>query len=146
MRGAPDPEAVASEVFLHVFTNLNKFSGAEEQFNGWVFRIARNQLIDGHRRQQRRVIEVGGQISETSQAVDDVESIAIANVELDSIVAVLHQLSSDQQDVVMLRIVADLTLEATANVMGKRIGAVKALQRRAFKKLSKILFLKSVTL
>jgi RNA polymerase sigma-70 factor (ECF subfamily) len=44
---------------------------------------------------------------------------------------VFESLTDEQQQVLSLRIIADLSLEDTAAVMGKRVGAVKALQRRA---------------
>ena len=43
----------------------------------------------------------------------------------------LEGLSSDQRDVLLLRIVADLSLEDVAIALGKRRGAVKSLQHRA---------------
>jgi RNA polymerase sigma-70 factor (ECF subfamily) len=44
---------------------------------------------------------------------------------------VFESLTEDQKHVLVLRIIADLTLEGAARVMGKRVGAIKALQRRA---------------
>jgi RNA polymerase sigma-70 factor (ECF subfamily) len=43
---------------------------------------------------------------------------------------VLGRLAGDQQAVLLLRILGDLTVEEVARVLGKRVGAVKALQRR----------------
>lgn len=51
--------------------------------------------------------------------------------------ALLDGLAPDQRDVMVLRIVADLTVEQVADVLGKRVGAVKALQRRALDNLRK---------
>jgi RNA polymerase sigma-70 factor (ECF subfamily) len=53
----------------------------------------------------------------------------------DEVQALLGALTSDQRDVLLLRIVADLSLEETATVVGKRVGAVKALQRRGLEAL-----------
>jgi RNA polymerase sigma factor (sigma-70 family) len=41
-----------------------------------------------------------------------------------------EELTPDQRDVLSLRIIAGLTLQETAEALGKRVGAVKALQRR----------------
>ena len=49
----------------------------------------------------------------------------------------LDDLVPDQRDVMVLRIVADLTVEQVAEVLGKNVGAVKALQRRALENLRK---------
>ena len=49
----------------------------------------------------------------------------------DEVRDLLAVLSPDQRDVVLLRIVADLSVEDVARLLGKREGAVKALQHRA---------------
>ena len=56
---------------------------------------------------------------------------AIGRVGDDAARALLDGLPEDQRNVMVLRIVADLTVEQVAQVLGKRPGAVKALQRRA---------------
>ena len=47
--------------------------------------------------------------------------------------------SEDQRAVLLLRIVADLPLEQVAATLGKRVGAVKALQHRALASLRRTL-------
>jgi RNA polymerase sigma-70 factor (ECF subfamily) len=61
----------------------------------------------------------------------DVEQEGIDALALAEVRAVLDTLTEEQRDVVTLRVIGDLSLEETAEVMGKRVGAVKALQRRA---------------
>jgi RNA polymerase sigma-70 factor (ECF subfamily) len=53
----------------------------------------------------------------------------------DRVRELLAALAPDQRDVVLLRIVADLSIEDTAAALGKRPGAVKALQHRAMRSL-----------
>ena len=42
----------------------------------------------------------------------------------------LERLNEDQRSVITLRILGDLSIEQTAEVLGKSTGAVKQLQRR----------------
>ena len=51
------------------------------------------------------------------------------------LVAALAALSLDQREVVVLRFVGDLSLEAVARITGRTVGAVKALQHRALESL-----------
>ena len=51
----------------------------------------------------------------------------------------LQTLSPDQREVLLMRVVADLTLEQTAAALGKRVGAVKALQHRALASLRRVM-------
>jgi RNA polymerase sigma-70 factor (ECF subfamily) len=139
VRRCPDPEGLVNDVFLQVFRSLSTFDGTENQFKAWLFRIARNRMIDEARRVSRRPVEVADEayFAVTVVAADDVEGTAIANVNTDSLLLHLDALTSDQRDVLILRIVSDLTVEAVAGVLGKRVGAVKALQRRAFRSLAR---------
>jgi RNA polymerase sigma-70 factor (ECF subfamily) len=138
LRGAADPEGTVSDVFVKVFTNLGSFSGNETQFSAWVFTIARNTLIDEARRRRRRV-------EESELDTDAADGLVTGDVEADVMARLgdewmreqLEVLTPDQRDVVVLRIAGDLSLEAVAEVLGKRVGAVKAMQRRAFRTLAK---------
>jgi RNA polymerase sigma factor (sigma-70 family) len=67
-------------------------------------------------------------------------SVDVANMPTDpDLLAALDQLSPDQREVIVLRFVADLSLEQVAEVTKRRVGAVKALQHRALTRLSRTL-------
>jgi RNA polymerase sigma factor (sigma-70 family) len=53
--------------------------------------------------------------------------------------SLLEGLSPDQRTVLTLRVIGDLTVEQVAELIGKRPGAVKQLQRRALAALRKSL-------
>jgi RNA polymerase sigma factor (sigma-70 family) len=129
-RGSHAAEDVTSEVFLAVFRQLPQFVGDEVAFRGLIFTIARRRVIDEIRRRARRPQTVTWS-PETDQrrhpSAEEAAAEAAANSEVSRL---LDQLSPDQRDVLLLRIVADLTVEQVATTLGKRIGAVKALQRR----------------
>jgi RNA polymerase sigma-70 factor (ECF subfamily) len=140
VRGASDPEGLANEVFLQVFLGLGRFDGSEGQLRAWVFRIARNKLIDESRRRWRRPVEVAADHDEMTAAPsrpDLVDSEVLGRIATDSLIARLAILTPEQRDVVVLRTVADLTVDDIAVVLGKRPGSVKALQRRAFRVLER---------
>jgi RNA polymerase sigma factor (sigma-70 family) len=138
LRGAGDPDGVVNDVFLKVFTNLNGFVGNEIQFRAWVYKIARNTLIDEVRRSERRIDETTLDAAhEIVIESGDVEVEAIDRLGDDWVLAQLDVLTPEQREVVVLRVVSDLTIEAIAEVLGKRVDAVKAMQRRAFRTLAK---------
>ena len=56
--GAPDPEAVLSEVFLQVARDITTFDGEERGFRSWVFTIAHHRLIDARRHSARRPVDL----------------------------------------------------------------------------------------
>jgi RNA polymerase sigma-70 factor (ECF subfamily) len=53
--------------------------------------------------------------------------------------ALISQLPPDQADVVLLRVLADLSVKDVAEILGKQPGAVRALQHRAIRRLANIL-------
>ncbi len=130
-QGAYEPEDLTSEVFLRVFDRLRQFSGDEVQFRSWLFTIAHRILIDEARRRKRRpqTIELLG--GAESLAAGDVEHEALVNVGTEWADALVASLPPDQRAVVALRVTADLPLGEVAHILGKRTGAVKALQHRA---------------
>jgi RNA polymerase sigma factor (sigma-70 family) len=69
----------------------------------------------------------------------DVEAEAIARLAQERVQALLGRLSADQRDVLVLRVLADLSVDETAAVLGKSYEAVKALQRRGLASLRRAL-------
>lgn len=131
-RGAADPEDVASETFLQISRNIGGFEGDHESFRSWVFVIAHRRLLDSRRATGRRPRTVSGDARLTHLADShQVDEEAIGHITTSNIEALFEKLTEDQRDVLALRIIGDLTVEQTAAALGKGLGAVKALQRRA---------------
>ena len=136
-RGSAEPDDLTSEVFLAVFDSLPTFSGDEAQFRSFIFSIAYRRLVDELRRRSRR--------GATEEWVDENDPRRAPSAEREAerrlgdqrALSVLDSLPVDQRNVMVLRIIADLTIEQIAVVLDKREGAVKALQRRALESLRK---------
>jgi len=65
------------------------------------------------------------------------ESEAVSAVERERVIAFVHDLPPDQRDVVLLRLIAELPIAEVAALLGKSVGAVKALQNRALRGLAR---------
>jgi RNA polymerase sigma factor (sigma-70 family) len=127
---APDPEDVLSEAFLQVARDVARFEGDEGGFRSWVFTIAHHRLIDARRHSSRRPIELSPDPPEPRDFADDAADEALAKIGMDEVMRVLAALSPEQRSVLLLRVIGDMSLEDVAKAVGKRTGAVKALQRR----------------
>ena len=148
-RRAPDPEEIVNDVFLRVFTNIRSFEGNANQFVGWVFRIARNLIVDDIRKRSRRNVErpAGDSIALEGDDVTrtvygqpaDVESIVVRKDDAEALLSHLDQLTPEQRDVILLRVVADQSIEVTAATLGKSIASVKSIQYRATRRLAELL-------
>jgi RNA polymerase sigma factor (sigma-70 family) len=144
--GAPDPEDVLGEVFLQVARDIARFDGEEPGFRSWVFTIAHHRLIDARRHAARRPVELTSEPPEPVGRADDAADEALARIGLEKVQSVLETLSEDQRAVLLLRVVGDLSIEEVAKAIGKRPGAVKALQRRGLASIRRELARKGVTL
>ena len=138
-RGAADPEDLTGETFLQVARNIQTFDGSESSFRSWVFVIAHRRLIDARRTAVRRAEVTSLERANIDPSGGDVEGEAVDQLVTDEMRRVFDLLTEEQRDVLALRVIANLTLQETAEVMGKRVGAVKALQRRGLLALRKIL-------
>ena len=72
---------------------------------------------------------------------DAIESMAAA-----AIVELLRELPADQRDVLALRVIADLSVDAVAEIIGRSPGAVKQLRRRGLLGLRRLVLERGVTL
>ena len=136
--GVEDPDGTANEVFLRAFRGICGFEGTEGRFRSWVFAIAHNLIVDERRRRSRRpVVRPMEELSEPAVAGADEEALVALGDE--RVQAMLAVLPPDQREVILLRLVADLSIEDTAAAIGKSPGAVKALQHRATNRLRRTL-------
>jgi RNA polymerase sigma-70 factor (ECF subfamily) len=139
-------EDLTGTAFVSAIEALPRFRGPIEALGGWLFQIARHDLYDHRRKQARSRIEpLEDNLNEAALADGgvDPEELAIERVEGTRVLAALRQLSSDQREVLLLRMAGGLTAPEVAAVLGKTTGAVKALQHRGLASLARVLGLRS---
>lgn len=134
-QGAASPEDLLGDVFVSLVRDLPRFSGGPQAFRAWLYRIAQNRLIDAWRMAARRPT-VG--VTEAPE-IEDGGADPAARLQSREVVAMLRQLPPDQRAVLYLRFVADLPQREIAEVLGRRVGAVKMLQRRGEARLARLL-------
>jgi RNA polymerase sigma-70 factor (ECF subfamily) len=135
-------EDLTEDVFVSAIQGLPRFRGSVEMLGGWLFKIARHDLFDHRRKQRRSALEpLDDHLDEAAAAAgaDDPQELALNRVEGDRVFAALRRLSSDQREVLLLRMAAGLTAPEVADAVGKSTGAVKALQHRGLASLARAL-------
>jgi len=135
MHGAAEPDDLASETFIGIFTGLSGFHGDEDALRAWVFTIAHRRLVDDWRRRSRRPLVADDDTDLMGLAGGNVEDDVLVRVGAENVHRLCAELPDDQRAVLLLRILADLTVEQVAQVMGRSVGSVKALQRRGLRSL-----------
>lgn len=148
VQGAQEPDDLTSEVFLGAFRGLAGFEGTEDQFRSWVFTIAHRRLTDERRRVSHRppLADSWDDTYRDDPHGGDVEEDALRRMSAARVRALCEGLSHDQRDVLLLRLVSDMTVDAVAEALDKTPGAVKALQRRALAALRQVLVREGVPL
>jgi RNA polymerase sigma factor (sigma-70 family) len=138
-QGALDPEDLAGDVFLEVIRDLHRFEGDHTQFRSWVFSITHLRLLDARRREGRRPVRPASPDDLSSKGgIGDSEEEALAVLGSQRVERLLKVLTPDQRDVLLLRIVGDLSVDQVAAVLGKRPGAVRVLQHRGLVRLRRL--------
>lgn len=136
-RGGSEPEDLVSETFLQAARGIHTFEGGEAKFRSWIFVIAHRRLQDERRAAMSRPrtepleSDDGTVVTARELVVNDPASEVLDGISLDAAMELLGSLGVNQRDVIMLRVVGELSLEETAAALGKSVGSVKALQRRA---------------
>jgi RNA polymerase sigma-70 factor (ECF subfamily) len=126
---AHDAEDLMQLVFLKMIEALPRYESRGLPFGAWVFRIARNAVIDHirTRRSHDPIERVGDPVMRSVDGRDPASTVP-DQIELD---AALRALTADQRDVIAYRFFAGLSPVEIASVMRKREGSVRALQFRA---------------
>ncbi len=146
LRARVDPEDVLSETWMSAASTIGGFSGDEPAFRSWLFVIAHRRAVDAARRASRRPVVIEATATqEMSNTALSAEDQALTAMSGEHAIKLLANLTEDQQSVIALRVIADLSLEQTAAIVGKRVGAVKALQKRGLESLRRQLASKAST-
>jgi len=136
-RVGTEGEDLAADVFVTMATALARFEGDERALRRWVFAIAYRKVGEAWRRARQRgthpapVDELG-----LRAPIGDVEAEALDGLSTSEALTAIARLGPPQSEVVLLRVVADLSVEEVATIVGKRPGAIRALQHRALIRLA----------
>jgi len=133
--GAEDPEGLTSEVFVQVVARLDDLHGGRPGLQTFVFSVAHARLVDDLRRRERRPAEAPYEPHHDEREAPSAEAAALRDEGERRVHDALRELSEEQRSVITLRVLGDLTLDQTADVLGKSVGAVKQLQRRGLQAL-----------
>ncbi len=130
-------EDLASDVMLKVLESIKKYQFKGTPFSAWVFRIARNRLIDLHRRRKRH-----GEVNLTEPlAAMQIGPQTLAERALDrgQLQLALRYLTDEQRQVIVLKFIEGFDNASVARVLGRSEGAIKSLQHRALNSLRRVM-------
>ena len=127
---------LASETWVAVAQRITTFDGDRSAFAAWLFTIARRRMVDFRRTSSRRRTQPVAEISERTGGVPT-EQIALDNLTAhEAVCIIVRVLNKDQAEVIMLRVLGDLSIAQVAQVMGRDEVWVGVNHHRALKRLA----------
>ncbi len=136
-----EAEDLTHQAFLKAWENIEKFKYEGFPFGSWLYRIARNTIIDHYRSTKHSKNDVGiDELENRIGELPDKEAVPLdmkldQKIEVFQISTAIKKLKDIEQDIIIMRFVDDLPHEEVARVVGKSISATKLIQHRAIKKL-----------
>lgn len=129
---------LAGEVWLAIAGALDQFRGEESGFRSWMFTIAHRRVLEHRRRGIRRRTDPAEPDAFTGDAsMEDVADAASDSVDaLRAVETIAEVLNAEQAEVLILRVVADLSAAQVGELLGRPEAWVRITQHRALKKLS----------
>lgn len=141
--GEVDEEDVAAEAWVTVVRGLARFRGDEMAWRAWVFTTARRRAIDEGRRRTRRRTALAAQVAELADrgtpAAPDPAQFVLERLDTEAALVLVAQLAPLQAEVIVLRVIAGLDVQAVARLVGRRPGAVRVAAHRGLRRLAQIL-------
>src|SRR3989338_7557169 len=128
-------EDLAHQVFLSAWQNIENYQAKGFPFSSWLYRIANNAVIDYYRTDKKHL------------SLDNIEEAAAGNnleekidqrFELNLVRTAIKELPDEQQTIIIMKFVEDLTNKEIAVALGKSEGAVKTAQHRSIQNIKKI--------
>lgn len=136
-----EAEDLLHEVFMSAWQKLPGFTEQGFPFGSWLYKIARNRVID-HYRTKKVSVSIDDETSGFEDLEDKVTPVGEAldqTLDIEAIKGALDQLSDEQREVIEMRFMADLSPAEIAQITGKREGTVRIIQFRALKKIKDII-------
>lgn len=132
-----DAEDLTHQIFIKAWQRIDQYEGRGFPFSSWLYRIARNQIVDFYRshRETTSIDELDVVLASTPTLEHDIDT----RLDARRIRTVMTQLKPEYQDVIILRFIEECSVEDTATALNRSQGAVKVLQHRALAQLRTLL-------
>ncbi len=132
-----EAEDLAHQVFLNAWQNIKNYKFKGFPFSSWLYQIARNQVID-HYRTKKDVFDIEN-IEEPATPGNSLSDKLELDMEIEIVKKAILKLRQEQQDIIILRFVDDLSPKEVAIALKRPESTVRVIQHRAIKNLQKII-------
>lgn len=135
---AEDAREVAQDAFLAAWRGLPAFRG-DSRFSSWLYRLTTNAAIDFLRREKHHLGNLPLEEAPERPAPQQPELLAEQREQQEALQRALDHLSSEHRQVLLLRVVQQMSYDEIAQALSLEIGTVKSRISRARRQLREIL-------
>ena len=133
VRNSHDAEDAAQQVFVRALQALPDYEVRTAPFRAWLFRIARNVVMDSLRSGNRVIVEPPDELAERREAVVEDVDADLSWLTEREVAAQVELLPRAQREVIVLRYLLDLPYDEIAGLTGGTARAAKHLHTRAIR-------------
>ncbi len=133
-----EAEDLTHDVFMSAWQNLHRYRIEGFPFSSWLYQIARNRVIDYYRL-KRTAVSLDDAKARLVKAESFVEEGIDRELSVDRVKRTLENLTNDQQDVIIMKFIEDLSNTEIAAALEKSEGAIRLIQHRALNELKRLI-------
>lgn len=137
VRDTAEAEDVTSDVFMKALRAMPKYE-PRQPYLAWLYRIARNAIIDRSRRRRTQVPFEDALRHPDADRIVDPDASLFRAVDAETLRAAIRRLTPLQQEVIVLRYVEGLDTPSIGKIVGKRDGTVRGIEFRALAALRRL--------
>jgi RNA polymerase sigma-70 factor, ECF subfamily len=126
-------EDLVSQTFMKAYNHFASYEPAKGTFSAWLYRIARNLVVDYYRSKKLATIDIEDAwdlSSDENIAEDTHNKLLFAEVK-----KYFKELTAEQRDILTMRLWQEMSYQEIAEVLGKSEGSCKMAFSRAIQKL-----------
>lgn len=132
--GSQEADQITGDVFVRLLEKIKEGKGPQKNLRSYLFQTAYHLVVDQSRERQRiTTLDMADTVVQESQPVS---AMAEDKMLLEKLAKIMErELTEEQTNIIVLRFQEDFSLKETAEIVGKNVNAVKALQNRGINKL-----------
>ncbi len=132
--GSQEADQITGDVFVRLLEKIKEGKGPQKNLRSYLFQTAYHLVVDQSREGQRiTTLDMADTVVQESQPVS---AMAEDKMLLEKLAKIMErELTEEQTNIIVLRFQEDFSLKETAEIVGKNVNAVKALQNRGINKL-----------
>ena len=131
-----DAEDITHHVFMNSWENIGSFRFQGFPFSSWLYRLAHNAVIDFYRT-RKNTVDIESVIETEAADIPIDGDVLDTRYEAEKVHTALKTLKPDEQSVVIMKFINELSNAEVSVALEKSEGAIRVIQHRALKNLKK---------